>query len=120
MRLCYFTGCTYLFLSKMNMDREILILFQNKYYCLPVLNTPVFVRHGNRERKSSCIHFFIPVKKHEVSLCFLPYFFAPLDVNRNSTIKTGRRLSQTPELYTEKWNMDEEKRLIALFVLLNL
>lgn len=56
----------------------------------------------------------MPVEKThevEVSLGFLPYFFAPLDVNRNSTIKIGRRLSKTLELYTEKWDGDEEKSL---------
>lgn len=61
-RSCNFTGCFFLLLSKMSVDKEMLILFQNKYYCLTVLDIPVSGRNGNRERKSSCIHFFIPVK----------------------------------------------------------
>lgn len=82
MRSCYSTGCTCLLLNKGSTDKEILILFQNKYYCLPVLDIPVSERNGNRERKSSCISFFLyqsKIHEVEVSLCFLPYFFAPVE-----------------------------------------
>lgn len=108
MRSYYSTGCTCLLLNKGSMDKEILILFQNKYYCLPVLDIPVSERNGNRERKLHFL-FFIPVKNPwSWSQPVLSALF--LCSSRNSTIKIGRRLSHTLELYTEKWNSNEESR----------
>lgn len=111
MRSCYSTGCTCLLLSKGSTDKEILILFQNKYNCLPVLDIPVSERNGNRERKSSCISSFYTSKNPMMKMKSAVLSALFLCSSRNSTIKIGRRLSHTLELYTEKWNSDEEKRL---------
>lgn len=51
--------------------------------------------------KSACV--FCPISLHWSGL-------APVDVNRKSPIKAGRRLSQTLELNTRKWDDDEENR----------
>lgn len=67
MRSCYFTGCINLLLRKTSMDKEILILFQNKYYCLIVLDILVSERNGNRETKK-LLHSLFCTSKNPMKL----------------------------------------------------
>lgn len=121
MRSCYFTCHTCLLLNKRSMDKEILILFQNKYYCLPVLDIPVHERNGNRERKRSCVHFFIPVKKHMKSAwAFCPISLLPWMLTETVLLNWQQTEPDPGAVYREMEQWWRKGVKIALFVLFNL